>query len=90
LICGLIVVLVNLLLYQSIGGAAVVGPSVFLTVILASVIGAIAPALFKRLGIDPAVASGPLVTTTNDVLGILIYFGLAYLLIGLFPGPVPG
>lgn len=84
--CGLIVVLVNLLVYQSVGGAAVVGPSVLLTVVIASLVGSVAPALFKRFGIDPAVASGPLVTTTNDVLGILIYFGFAYLLIDLFPG----
>lgn len=78
--CSLIVVLVNLLLYRSVGGALVVGPAVFMTVLLASVVGAAAPALFKRLGIDPAVASGPLVTTTNDVLGILIYFGFAFVL----------
>lgn len=78
--CAIIVMLVNLLLLKSVGGALVVGPSVFMTVIMASVVGAVAPALFKRLGIDPAVASGPLVTTTNDVLGILIYFGFAFAL----------
>ncbi len=37
--------------------------------------------LFSRLGIDPAVASGPLVTTANDVFGILIYFGFAAILL---------
>jgi magnesium transporter len=39
--------------------------------------------VFKKIGIDPAVASGPLVTTSNDITGILIYFGIAYLLIDL-------
>ena len=54
-----------------------VGLSLFATVLLASLNGVVIPVVFKRLGIDPAVAAGPLVTTTNDVLGILIYFGLA-------------
>ena len=37
------------------------------------------PVVFQRLGFDPAVASGPLVTTANDVLGVVIYFLLASL-----------
>jgi magnesium transporter len=41
--------------------------------------------LFERIGIDPAVAAGPLVTTSNDVTGILIYFGIAALLIQFIP-----
>ena len=61
--------------------AAVVGVSLFTAILVASVIGAAVPMLFKRLDIDPAVASGPLVTTTNDLTGIVIYFGLASLLI---------
>ncbi len=40
-------------------------------------IGALIPLIFDRLGIDPAVASGPLVTTLNDAVSILIYMGLA-------------
>jgi len=78
-----LVVVVSMLFYQSQRVALVVGPVVFLTVLTASVVGSLTPALFKRIGIDPAVASGPLVTTANDVLGILVYFGFAYLLIDL-------
>ena len=63
--------------------ALVVGASLFLVVLLAAVNGACIPLAFQRLGIDPAVASGPLVTTSNDITGILIYFGVAYLLIDL-------
>ena len=36
---------------------------------------------FERMGIDPAVASGPMVTTFSDITGILVYFGLAALMI---------
>ena len=45
--------------------------------LLASVIGVLIPVVFERIGFDPAVASGPLVTTANDVFGVVIYFGLA-------------
>lgn len=61
--------------------ALVVGGALFCALIVASLNGAVVPLWFKRMGIDPAVASGPLVTTTNDITGILIYFGLAGLLI---------
>ena len=61
----------------------VVGGSLFLAIVLASVNGALVPLLFEKLGIDPAVAAGPLVTTSMDITGIIIYFGLASLLIDL-------
>ncbi|MEM6453452.1 MAG: magnesium transporter [Acidobacteriota bacterium] len=64
--------------------AVIVASSLLLTVQLASFNGAILPILFRRLGIDPAVASAPLVTTSNDVLGILIYFGISHALLGTF------
>ncbi len=41
------------------------------------------PIVFNRLNIDPALASGPLVTTLNDSFALLIYFGLSLLLAGL-------
>ncbi len=56
-----------------------VAVSLFLTVQIASLNGVMVPVLFQRLGFDPAVASGPLVTTSNDVLGILIYFSMTAL-----------
>lgn len=61
----------------------VVGVSVLSALVLASVNGVMIPVVFQRFGIDPAVASGPLVTASNDVLGILIYFGTAWSLFGL-------
>ncbi len=61
-----------------------VGSSLFLSVQLASLNGVLIPVLFQRIGFDPAVASGPLVTTANDVLGVLIYFFLANLLFNVF------
>jgi magnesium transporter len=42
----------------------------------AAFMGTLLPFLFKRLGFDPAIATGPFITTTNDVLGLLVYFGI--------------
>lgn len=43
----------------------------------AAVVGTLAPAAMKRLGIDPAIASGPFVTTANDIIGIVLYMSTA-------------
>ena len=41
--------------------------------------------MFSKFGIDPAVASGPLITTLNDLVAVLSYYGLAYLLLLKLP-----
>ena len=46
--------------------------------------GVLSPVVFQKVGIDPAVASGPFITTTNDVVGIFIYLGLAIYMIQTF------
>jgi magnesium transporter len=43
--------------------------------------GTLVPLLINALKIDPAIASGPFITTVNDILSLLIYFGIASLLI---------
>ncbi|HKI85878.1 MAG TPA: magnesium transporter [Thermoanaerobaculia bacterium] len=83
LVCSVVVAIAAILLDQNPYLALVVGVALFLAIVLASLTGALVPILFSRLGIDPAVAAGPLVTTSNDILGILIYFGLATTLINL-------
>lgn len=53
-----------------------------LTIIFwATLMGAIVPLLLKKMNIDPALATGPFITTSNDILGILIYLGIATLFI---------
>jgi magnesium transporter len=46
---------------------------------VAAVMGVLAPSFFKRVGVDPAIASSPFVQTANDITGIMIYFGTATL-----------
>lgn len=60
----------------------VVGSAIFMVVIIASLMGTITPLILNHYDINPAVASGPFITTANDILGIAIYFGVVnYLLI---------
>lgn len=54
-----------------------VGIALLTTLTVATLSGAIIPLLMERLNIDPAVASGPFITTVNDITSVLIYFGLA-------------
>jgi magnesium transporter len=59
-----------------------VGVSLICISFLASIAGSALPFLFKRLGLDPALMSGPFITTAVDVLGVLIYFNVARIMLG--------
>ncbi len=56
--------------------ASVLAVSIFVVINNAAVIGALVPLTFKRLNIDPALAAAPFISTTNDILGILIYLSI--------------
>ncbi len=60
----------------------IVGISMVLSMTTAGLYASMVPLTFSRLGIDPAVASGPFITMSNDALGILIYFSVTRLLDG--------
>ncbi len=51
-------------------------------IIMASLIGTSIPLILNKFGIDPALATGPFITTSNDIFGILIYFSIAKLVLG--------
>ncbi|MEM1272067.1 MAG: magnesium transporter, partial [Bacteroidota bacterium] len=57
--------------------------ALFIVIILATTIGATVPLLLDRFSIDPALATGPFITTSNDILGLIVYFWVATL---IFPG----
>ncbi|MGF7088801.1 Mg2+ transporter MgtE [Kroppenstedtia sanguinis] len=59
----------------------VVGLSLLATLIIGTLAGTIIPLILYKCKADPAVASGPLITTINDILSLLIYFGIAILFI---------
>ncbi len=59
----------------------IVSLALFFVVVFASFIGTITPLILNRLGFNPALASGPFITTTNDLLGLAVYFLTIHLLL---------
>lgn len=60
----------------------VVSGAMMCVIMIATSVGAIVPLVLSRLGVDPALATGPFVTTSNDIMGILIYLALASRMLG--------
>lgn len=56
------------------------GLSLLIVIVIATVLGAAIPLLLDRLGIDPALATGPFITTSNDIIGLAVFFTVASLL----------
>lgn len=54
-----------------------VGVSLIVAMVISSLVGTVIPMLFHKIHIDPAVASGPLITTINDLVAVVVYYGLA-------------
>ncbi|MFA9455410.1 magnesium transporter [Halalkalibacter sp. AB-rgal2] len=76
--CGVLISLIAFLWQdQNIYLGLVVGASLLVTLIVGTLAGTIIPLLLYRFGVDPAVASGPLITTLNDIFSLMIYFGIA-------------
>lgn len=61
--------------------SACTGLALVVAILLSSLAGTIIPIIFKRIKIDPAVASGPLITTINDLVAVIAYYGLAWVLL---------
>lgn len=61
--------------------SACVGIALLMAMTISSLVGTIVPIFFNKINIDPAVASGPLITTVNDLVGVVTYYGVAWLLL---------
>ena len=88
IICGLTLAVCNFFKLIWIDGTTkmvslVVCLSLFLTVLLAKIIGAILPILADKLHLDPAVMANPIITTIVDAGSLLVYFQVASMLLGL-------
>jgi len=83
LVCGCLIAGIAFVWQGSVILGAVVGISLFFTLIIGTVAGTVIPIILYKCNIDPAVASGPLITTLNDIFSLLIYFGLATFIYGL-------
>ena len=63
--------------------ALAISVSLIAVIIVAGLIGTFVPLFLNKRGIDPAIATGPFITTSNDIFGILIYFLIAKLILGI-------
>nr|WP_246431408.1 magnesium transporter [Winogradskyella flava] len=63
--------------------AIAISVSLVAVIIIAGLIGTFVPLFLDKRGIDPAIATGPFITTSNDILGILLYFWIAKLILGI-------
>ena len=77
LTCMLLISIMITFLYGNLMLALIVGISILCTFGVSAVIGSTIPLLINKLKLDPAIASGPFITTINDIVGLLIYFSIA-------------
>lgn len=58
-----------------------IGVSLLVAMVISSLVGTVVPVFFKKVKVDPAVASGPLITTINDLVAVVCYYGIVWILL---------
>ena len=81
-ILGLLVILFGLIVGQDFIVSITIAISMLVVIIIAALIGTFVPIILDRKGIDPAIATGPFITTSNDIFGIFLFFYIAKLILG--------
>ena len=81
-ILSLILIIFGMVIKQSIDMSIAISSSMILVIIVAALIGTSVPIILDKFGIDPAIATGPFITTGNDVVGILLFFYIAKIILG--------
>ena len=81
-ILGILVVLFGALVDQEFIISFTIALSMLSVIVIASLIGTFVPIILDRKGIDPAIATGPFITTSNDIFGIFLFFYIAKLILG--------
>jgi len=85
LVCGLLIFTVNFALDQTQALTYTVSIALFTVILTAALFGTMIPLALNRMKVDPALATGPFVTTLNDIFGLLTYFTVGHLMYNLFP-----
>lgn len=83
LLLGLALFAFTALWYGDTLAALAISISLFAVIIMAGIIGTFIPLFLHKRGIDPAIATGPFITTSNDIFGILIYFWIAKMILNI-------
>jgi magnesium transporter len=82
IILGGLIILFGLITKQPIDMSITISVSMIFVIIVAALIGTSVPIILNRFGIDPAIATGPFITTGNDIIGILLFFYIAKIILG--------
>ena len=82
LICSALLLTWNVIIGHGYDLSIVVSLALITVIIVASLLGTITPLILEKFNIDPALASGPFITTTNDVIGLGVYFFLGRMMLG--------
>ena len=82
LICAALLLTWNVIIGHGYDLSIVVSSALITVIIVASLLGTITPLILEKFNIDPALASGPFITTTNDVIGLGVYFLLGRMMLG--------
>ncbi|NRD18835.1 magnesium transporter [Winogradskyella eckloniae] len=79
---AILVILFGLLINQDTTESIAIAVSMMSVIVVAALVGTFVPIILDKRGIDPAIATGPFITTSNDILGIYLFFVLSGLIIG--------
>ena len=77
-VCSILILIYTILYKDSYDLAATVSTSLILVIIFAGLFGTFVPLMLDKYKIDPALATGPFITTMNDIVGLFIYFGIGH------------
>ena len=82
IVLGLLVIVFGYLMKMPIDFSSTIAISMVSVIIIAALIGTFVPIILNKRGIDPAIATGPFITTSNDIFGIFLFFYIAKLILG--------
>lgn len=82
LLAGILLIATHFLMSTSYEISSTIVLALVIVMILASLIGTSIPIILDKYGVDPAIATGPFITTSNDIFGLLIYFSIAKMILG--------
>ena len=79
---ALVILLFGQFIDQSFLVSATIAGSMMLVIVVAALVGTFVPIVLNKQGIDPAIATGPFITTANDIFGIFLFFYVAKIILG--------
>ena len=79
---AIIILIFGQIIDQSFLVSATIAGSMMLVIVVAALVGTFVPIILNKRGIDPAIATGPFITTANDIFGIFLFFYVAKLILG--------